>query len=78
MTGAVVVTDVAAGSQAAKKGVRAGDVIVSVSDVPIKKPEDVQDRLEALMRDGTKTAFALLKNPDGIARFVVVGLSAPN
>jgi PDZ domain len=74
----VVITDVAAGSQAAEKRVKPGDIIVSVSDVQIKKPEDVQDRLRLLVGDGTKTAFVLLKNPDGNPRFVIVGLSAPD
>jgi hypothetical protein len=78
MTGAVVVTDVAAGSLAAEKGVQPGDVIVSISDKKIEKPEDVRDRLEALVRGGKTTAFVLFKSPNGNSRFVVVGLPAPN
>jgi len=68
----VVVTDVADGSPAADKRVQPGDVIVEISQEPVKSPDDVTSRIEQLKTDGRKSALLLLANKDGDLRFVAV------
>jgi serine protease Do len=70
----VVVTAVADGSAASEKRVQAGDVIVEVSQESVKSPDDVQKRIDALKKDGRKSALLLLANKDGDLRFVAVKL----
>jgi serine protease Do len=71
----VVVTDVAEGSAAAEKRLQAGDVIVEISQEPVKTPGDVEARIEALKKDGRKSALLLLANKDGDLRFVAVKIA---
>ncbi len=68
----VIVTDVAAGSAAAEKRLQAGDVIVEVSQEPVKSPDDVAARLDVLKKAGHKSVLLLLANKDGDLRFVTV------
>jgi serine protease Do len=68
----VVVTDVADGSAAAEKRVTKGDVIVEISQEAVATPADVQKRIDALKKDGRKTALLLLANKNGDLRFVAV------
>jgi len=71
----VVVTDVADGSIAAEKRVQAGDVIVEISQEGVASPADVEKRIEALKKDGRKSALLLLANKDGDLRFVAVKIA---
>ena len=71
----VVVTEVAEGSAAAEKRLQAGDVIVEISQEPVKSPADVEARIEALKKDGRKSALFLLANKDGDLRFVAVKIA---
>ncbi|HZP18860.1 MAG TPA: DegQ family serine endoprotease [Bauldia sp.] len=71
----VVVTDVAAGSIAAEKRLTAGDVIVEISQEPVKTPGDVEKRIDDLKKDGHKSALFLLANKDGDLRFVAVKIA---
>jgi len=68
----VVVTDVADGSPAAEKRVQPGDVILEISQEPVKSPDDVTARIEQLKTDGRKSALLLLANKDGDLRFIAV------
>jgi len=68
----VVVTDVADGSPAADKRLQPGDVILEISQEPVKSPDDVAARIEQLKTDGRKSALLLLANKDGDLRFVAV------
>ncbi len=71
----VVVTDVADGSAASEKRVQPGDVIVEVSQESVSSPDDVKTRIDALKKDGRRTALLLLSNKDGDLRFVAVRLT---
>ena len=68
-SGAVVVADVAPGSAAHRKGVRAGDTIVSVDKEPVGSIAEVNERIEAAQGDGRK-AVLMLMSRDGSERFV--------
>ena len=68
----VVVASVEEGSAAAEKRVVAGDVIVEVAQEPVSTPEDVTKQIEALKKQGRKSALLLLSNGQGELRFVPV------
>jgi len=55
----VAVVDVAHNSEAAKRGVRPGDVIVDVNNVPVKSADDLRKAFEAAAKNGRK--FALVR-----------------
>jgi len=65
----VVVTDVLPDSPADEKNVRAGDVIVAVSDQPVKTPDEVQRRIDADLKSGRKVEV-LLVNRAGALTYV--------
>jgi len=67
----VVVTRVDPNSDAADKGVQAGDVVVSVADQPVRTPKDVIGRVEAARSQGRSTVLLLLDGSGG-QRFVAV------
>ena len=71
VVGAVVVAEVAPGSAAARKGVRPGDVIVTVGNEPVASIADVNERIEAAQGDG-REAVLLLMGRDGSERFVAL------
>jgi serine protease Do len=68
----VVVTEVDPASAAAEKRIQAGDVIVEVAQEAITTPADVAAKVEALKKDGRKSALFLLSNASGEVRFVAV------
>ena len=70
-SGAVVVAAVASGSIAARKGVRPGDVIVSVGNEPVNSIAEVNERFETARGDGRK-AVLLLMSRDGSERFIAL------
>lgn len=72
----VVVTDVTARGPAAEKGIRAGDVIVEISQEPVSTPKDVADRVESARKAGRKSVLMLVENDRGL-RFVAVRLEEP-
>jgi serine protease Do len=72
----VVVTEVAPGSVAAERELRAGDVIVEVQQERVTTPQEVQERLERLRRQGRATALLLIEGPQG-QRWVPLRLNAP-
>lgn len=72
----VVITEVAPGSPAAERELRPGDVIVEVQQERVNNPQEVQDRLERLRRQGRATALLLIEGPQG-QRWVPLRLNAP-
>jgi serine protease Do len=70
----VVVTRVDPNSVAADKRIQPGDVVVEVGQEPVSSPTDVTRRIEALKRDGRKSALLLVANAQGEVRFVAVSI----
>ena len=70
-SGAVVVAEVAPGSAAHRKGLRPGDVIVTVGNEPVGSVADVNERIEAAQGDG-REAVLLLMSRDGREHFVAL------
>ena len=71
----VVVMRVDPNSAAADKRIQAGDVIVEFGDQPVSKPEDIVSRIEALKKDGKKSAVVVVSNAQGETRFVALSLN---
>ena len=74
-TRGVVITEVAPGSSGAERELRPGDVIVEVQQERVNSPQEVQDRLERLRRQGRATALLLIEGPQG-QRWVPLRLNA--
>jgi serine protease Do len=70
----VVITAVEPGSAAADKRLSAGDVIVEVAQEPVASAEAVQKRVDALKKEGRKSALLLVANAEGELRFVALSL----
>jgi len=68
----VFITEVMDGTNAADKGLKAGDVIVEVNQEAVKTPADVKQRVDELSKDGRKNALLMVSSKDGDIRFVVV------
>jgi serine protease Do len=68
----VVITRVDPNSAAADKRIQAGEVIVEVAQEPVATPADVTNRIEALKKEGRKSALLLVANAQGEVRFVAV------
>jgi serine protease Do len=69
----VVVTNVDSGSPAEETNIRPGDVIVAVHNQPVRSPDDVQKRVEAETKSGSKVVL-LLVNRDGALTYVALKL----
>jgi len=69
----VVVTDVVANSQAAQKGVHAGDVIVEVAQEDVKNASQITDLIAEAKKQGRKSVL-LLVDRQGDLRFVALKL----
>ncbi len=61
----VVVSAVEPNSAAAEKGLRAGDVIEEVNQQAVEKPSDVSKAIDALKKQGKKSALLLVANGGG-------------
>jgi serine protease Do len=70
----VVVTRVDPNSPAADKRIQPGEVVVEVGQEPVNSPADVTRRVDALKKDGRKSALLLVSNPQGEVRFVAVAI----
>lgn len=68
----VVITRIDPDSAAAEKPIRPGDVLVEVGQEVVSSPADVTKRVDALKKDGRKSALLLLSSPQGEVRFVAV------
>lgn len=71
----VVVQEVKPGSEAARKGIRPGDVIVEVNRQPVARPADVAAAMDRARQDKRKAVVMLLKRDTG-QRFVALDLPA--
>jgi len=69
--GGVLVTDVDANSEAGEKGIRAGDVIVSVGGESVDSVKSVESRIAAARKDGRKAVLLQVENDRG-TRFVAL------
>ena len=58
----VVVTEVDAGSPAAQKGIRPGDVIVEVAQEPVATPADVRGGVKAAKDEDRKSVLVLVQS----------------
>jgi serine protease Do len=70
----VVITSVEGGSAAAEKRLSPGDVIVEVAQEAVTNADAVQKRIDALKKDGRKSALLLVANAEGELRFVALSL----
>jgi serine protease Do len=70
----VVITGVDANSTAADKRLAAGDVIVEVAQEAVGSPDDLQKKLDALKKQGRKSALFLVANAEGELRFIALAL----
>jgi serine protease Do len=70
----VVITGVDAGSPAADKRLNVGDVVVEVSQEQVKDADGLLKRVEALKKEGRRSALFLVANADGELRFVALSL----
>src|SRR5215204_1936351 len=70
----VVVTRVDPNSAAADKRIQMGEVIVEVGQEAVSSPADVTRRVEALKKEGKKSALLLVANAQGEVRFVAVSI----
>ena len=69
----VVVRTVAAGSEADRENIAAGEVIVMVQNDRVSGPTEVQAHIDALRAKGVETARVLVAGPDG-RRWVAIRL----
>jgi serine protease Do len=67
----VVITEVAGGSPAARKGLRPGDVILRVGAAAVSRPEQVADAVGNAARE-ERSSVVMLVSRDGNERFVAV------
>ena len=70
----VLVSRVDANSPAADKRIQAGDIIVEVQQEPVTTPDAVTKRVDALKKEGKKSALFLIANGQGDVRFVALSL----
>ena len=70
----VVITDVDPEGPAAKRDLRAGDVIIEVAQSEVRNPDDVSEMLKAL-KDAKRKVALLQIQRSGEPRFVPVPLS---
>ncbi|WP_376089719.1 Do family serine endopeptidase [Roseomonas sp. CCTCC AB2023176] len=69
----VVVTEVAPGSPAAERDLRAGDVVVEVQQERVNTPQELAERVERLRRQNRASALFLVESAQG-QRFVPLRL----
>ena len=76
VAGGVVVTGVETGSAAEDKHLQPGDVISMVGDEAVASPDDVEQALAGLKKDGRTNARLVVQNADGNVRWVNLPLAA--
>lgn len=69
----VIVSDVEQDSEAMRKGITAGDVIVEIDQRHVKTPKDARNTLNAVKKSGRNSALLLLDR-EGDVRFVALRL----
>jgi serine protease Do len=68
----VVVTSVDSSSQAATKGLKPGMVIVEVNQEAVAKPADIQKRIDALKKEGRRSALLMVSDAEGQVQFTAI------
>ena len=68
----VVIEAVADGSDAAKKGLKEGDVIVEVAQSGVSDPAEVESKITELKQEGRRNALMLVASPNGDLRTVAL------
>ena len=71
----VVITSIDPGSDAAEKGLRRGDVIVSVNRQPVTQPQQVIAAVDATRRAGRSSVLLLVKRGQGIEAFFGIDIA---
>ena len=59
-------------SGAAEKHILPGEIIMEVNQEPVKDPADVVGKIDALKKDGKKSALLLVASAQGEMRFVAL------
>jgi serine protease Do len=72
----VIITAVAAGSDASEKGLRRGHLIVSVNRQPVTTPAQVLAAVETARRAGRTNVLMLVNLGEGRERFIGVDIGA--
>ena len=72
----VVITDVDPLSAAASKRIKAGDVIVEVTQEEVMDPAQVTARVDSVIKAGRKSVLLLISDPKGELRFVAVPIKS--
>ncbi|MCL6699302.1 Do family serine endopeptidase [Sphingomonas sp. NSE70-1] len=75
-TRGVVITSIDPSSDAAEKGIRRGDVIISVNRQPVSSPAQVQAAVDGARRAGRSSVLLLVKRGQAPEAFVGVNISA--
>ncbi|MCC3305517.1 DegQ family serine endoprotease [Sneathiella sp. HT1-7] len=70
----VLVTDVDPDSEAAEKGIRAGDVVAEAQLEPVSNPEQMKERIAEIKATDKKSVLLLLKRGDN-SRFIALKLN---
>ena len=70
----VLITDVVAGTPAAERGLKPGDVIVEVQQEEVSAPADVVDRVEKIRKANRRSVLMLVQSGDGL-RWVPLSLA---
>jgi serine protease Do len=70
----VVVTDVADGSPAASKEIKAGSLIIEAARKPVRSAADVASAIQAAQKSGRRALLLRVETSNGDLRFVAVAL----
>lgn len=68
----LLIADVEAGSRAADKEIKVGEILVEVGQEPVATPEDAAARVAELDEEGRKNALLMISSKSGEIRFVVL------
>jgi len=71
----VVIVSVERNSPASDKGLKAGMIVVEVGQEAVSTPADVQKRIDALRKDGKKSALLLVSDGEGQVQFSALPLN---
>ena len=72
---AVVISSINLNSEAAKKGLEAGDVITEVNNRQVSNPDDISKTFNTLRQEGKKSALLKVVTPWGEIRLLELALN---